>query len=223
MVQYLRPKVDRQFQAPDLKVSLARAVPVKSPVAGNVAVSSEPRNILPPIPAHHQQPARSADYSSYFPATFGGIGAVIGIIVSLSISKGAEGIIMGGKLAGIGCLLGYPVGDASSERNKGRSGRGSASGYQLSHDLAEKSSLYHVVDGRFFPCCGRYYIGCRAVFINMTRGSVERIEAFYAGFVCLRLWNASAWIDSLGYLASYQGRGGARARSHCRLDLCKMI
>ena len=110
MVEYFRPKRDKQFQAPDLKASMVGIVPVKSVAAGTVAASSEPSNMPPPIPTQHQQPKKSVGYSKYFPATFGGIGAVIGMIVSISISNGAEVITMTGKLAAFGCLIGYPLG-----------------------------------------------------------------------------------------------------------------
>jgi hypothetical protein len=110
MVEYFRPKRDKQFQAPDLKASMVRVVPVKSVAARTVAASAEPSNMPPQIPTQKQQTKKSVGYLKYFPATFGGIGAVIGIIVSFSISNGAEVITMTGKLAAFGCLIGYPLG-----------------------------------------------------------------------------------------------------------------
>ncbi len=46
----------------------------------------------------------------YLPHTVGALGAVIGMIISISIAKGEEVITLTGKLAGLGFMIGYPVG-----------------------------------------------------------------------------------------------------------------
>lgn len=53
----------------------------------------------------------------YLPNGLGAAGAVVGMIVSISIARGAEVITLTGKLAAFGFMVGYPVGATDAGRD----------------------------------------------------------------------------------------------------------
>jgi hypothetical protein len=75
-----------------------------------MSAADQNRDVRPPnIPGSERKAGSSAPLA-YLPNAVGAAGAVVGIIVSQSIGRGAEVITLSGKLAAFGFMVGYPIG-----------------------------------------------------------------------------------------------------------------
>jgi hypothetical protein len=117
MIEWNRLRAS-QVNSRDQKGSVRSPVGTVQPVVADSRASAYDQNAAKAALQDRQLPAQHKTndpptFIGYLPGAVGALGAVIGMIVSISIAKGAEVITLTGKLAGVGCMIGYPIGALS--------------------------------------------------------------------------------------------------------------
>jgi ankyrin repeat protein len=112
-------RLRRQQNFDTTKGSMRSPVSPVQPVAADNTVSVNDQNVAKPVLRDQQLPVQrktsgsAAPFLGHLPTTVGVVGAVIGMIVSISVAEGARVITLTGQLAGLGFMIGYPVGALS--------------------------------------------------------------------------------------------------------------
>lgn len=113
IVEWMRLRAQKQNAEPTgSMVSPATEAPARSVVEGRTVAADDQRRVSPDqrLTVHRRKNDSRTFSLGYLPNTVGTVGAVIGMIVSISVGKGAEAITLTGKLAGLGFMIGYPIG-----------------------------------------------------------------------------------------------------------------